>query len=112
MVGEGLARAFGVSRQCFDGRSRDEFRAGLSDLELLAAQQSIGVWSQTDWAGLIDQRRQQRMEDEELALATGNRNLNEGEVIDINTAARDRLMQLPRIGEMLANRIIEARPIK
>jgi len=61
---------------------------------------------------LPDERRTQRIEDEELAIALGEAPIAPGQLIDPNTAARDELMLLPGIGEELANRIIEHRPIQ
>ena len=110
LVSLGLARAFGVSRKTYDGRSREEYRAHLADVELLAARKSLGVWSKTEWENLPNERRDQRLEDEEFDLATGTATLDDGEKLNPNTAARDELMRLPGIGETLANRIIEERP--
>ncbi|MEX2579677.1 MAG: helix-hairpin-helix domain-containing protein, partial [Verrucomicrobiales bacterium] len=110
LVSCGLARAHGVSRQTYDDRSRDEYRAHLADLELLAARESRGIWSATRWESLAKERRDQRAEDEELGLATQGSPLKPGEAFDPNEAARDELMRLPGIGETLANRIIESRP--
>lgn len=70
----------------------------------------VGLWSETDWEALPDERRDQRRDDEELAIATGNAPLEVGRVIDPNTAACHELMRLPGIGEKLASRIIENRP--
>jgi len=110
LVRSGLARAFGVSRETHDGRSQDEYRAHLADLELQAASARRGIWSKTNWESLPDERKAQRSEDEELAIAVGDAQLAPGELVDPNTSASDELMQLPDIGDALANRIIEHRP--
>ncbi len=110
LVLAGLARAFGVSRQTHDGRSKDEYRAHLDDLELQSVSARRGIWSKTNWSTLPEERRAQRAEDEELAIALGDAPLAVGQTIDPNAAARDELMLLPGIGEGLANRIIEHRP--
>lgn len=112
LVRAGLARAFGVSRENQNGHSQDEYRAYLADLEIQAASSRRGIWSKTNWESLPDERRTQRIEDEELAIAMGEAPLAPGHLIDPNTAARDELMLLPGIGEELANRIIEHRPIQ
>ncbi|MDF1659798.1 MAG: helix-hairpin-helix domain-containing protein [Verrucomicrobiales bacterium] len=109
LVARGLARAVGVSRGTYDQRSRDEYRAQLEDLELIAARKSIGIWAATEWESLAIERREQRIEDELLALATGKSKFEENEKIDPNTATKDDLVRLPGIGEVLANAIIEER---
>ena len=110
LVRQGLARAFGVSRSMLDGRNRDAFRAHLEDIELLAAKNATGIWAKTDWESLVNERMAQRLEDEELRLATAGPFLKPGETIDPNTAAGDDLVKLPRVGETIANRIIKGRP--
>ena len=112
LVRNGLARAFGVNRTTPDGKSRDEQKASLQDLELQAAKKGVGVWAATDWESLPIERRRERVEEAELELATDNQPLSADEKIDPNSAPRDELMRLPGIGEVLANRIIENRPYR
>lgn len=109
LVRSGLARAFGV---CADGpgtRTMEEYRDSLADIELQAAKRGIGVWAATDWDQLLAERRAQREEDHENKIARGQMPLPADFRINPNTAARDELMKLPRIGEATADRIIEAR---
>jgi len=110
LVKLGLARAFGVYRETPDGHTKDDYRAQLADLELQAAKRGLGVWSRTDWDKLPQERKDQRKDDAETALAVGKQPLAADFKLDPNTAARDELMKLPGIGEELANRIIEGRP--
>jgi competence protein ComEA len=112
LVRLGLARAFGVYRETPDRTHQNEYREGLRDLELQAARLGRGVWAETDWKALPEERRAQREEEAELAVATGGSTISEGEKIDPNTAARDELMRLPGVGEKMANRIIEGRPYR
>ena len=48
----------------------------------------------------------------DLGLAAAKSAVSKSLVLDPNTAARDDLLQLPGVGEKMANRIIEARPYK
>lgn len=113
LVRYGHARAFGVNRSTPDGRTRDEHRESLKDLEFQAAIRSLGVWKLTDWESLPEQRRAEREEAAELNLAKGiPQPLDPDAQIKINSAPRDVIMQLPGIGEAIANRIIEGRPYK
>ncbi len=110
LVGLGLARAFGVYRETPAGVTSKEFEAALEDLELKAAKKGLGAWAATDWENLPDERKEERTELAEIELSTTPSGLAAGEKINPNTAARDELMKLPGVGEVTANRIIEARP--
>jgi competence protein ComEA len=110
LVKAGLARAYGVDAQTPDGKSAKESAAALADLELQAAKRGVGIWARTDWDKLPVERFQQRQEDEETDLAIAKRPLPAGFKLDPNTAARDDLMKLSGIGEVMANRIITGRP--
>ena len=108
LVARGFARAFGVCRRRSENISADEYRERLKDLELKAATAETGTWAFTDWDSLPDERRAEREEEEELALARKSAT-PPPRSIDPNSASRDLLMQLPGIGEHLANRIVEGR---
>lgn len=110
LVRLGLARAVGVFRETVDTISREESQARMLDLELQAARLGKGIWARTDWKSLPDERRLQREEEAELAAATGDAALPEGERLDPNTASREELMRLPGVGPVMAGRIIEGRP--
>ncbi len=110
LVSIGLARAFGVYRSTFDERSAEEYRAYMKDLELRAATSKKGIWAKTNWDTLPEERRVQRQEDEELQAAIGNAKVDVGEKIDPNRAPQSDLMKLPGVGEVMAKRIIQARP--
>lgn len=107
LVGEGLARSYGVRRTTYAGLSVDEAEAKLDDLELGAAIARRGIWEKTDPQRLVELREQRRVEERELQEAFG---LTSGQMIDPNTAAVDEIMLLPGVGEVLAERIVEGRP--
>jgi len=110
LVEEGLARAFGVYHGTPDGKPLREYKEAMRDLELQAAKRSSGIWAKTNWEKLPEERRKQRQEEADPDLATGKAEPPKGMLLDPNTAARDDLLRLPGIGELMANRIIEARP--
>ena len=111
LVRMGHARAYGVNRSTIDGRSQDELKESLKDLEFQAATRRLGIWKATDWDSLPEERRIERKEETEFNLAKDSAaTLGPNEKIDLNSAPRDVIMQLPGIGEKLANQIIERRP--
>jgi endonuclease YncB( thermonuclease family) len=109
LVRAGLARAHGVFADGPGERTRDDYRDALADIELQAAKLGRGIWAHTDWAKLPAERMEQRKEEQENGLATGDAPLPDDYRLNPNLAARDEWMKLPRIGEKLADRIIEAR---
>ena len=95
LVGDGLARSFGLRRGTPDGRTTDAAEAQMDDLELGAAIARRGIWAETDAQRLISLREAQRAEERELQEAFGT---SEGEPIDPNTASVDEIMLLPGVG--------------
>ena len=109
LVGEGLARSYGVRRNTPDGLGADAAKAKIDDLELGAAIARRGIWANTDPQRLIALREQGRAEERQLQEAFGT---SAGQTIDPNTASVDEIMLLPGVGEVLAERIVEGRPYK
>jgi len=107
LVGEGLARSYGVRRNTPDGLNTDAAEAKMDDLELGAAIARRGIWAKTDPQRLVSLREDRRAEERELQAAFGTRT---GQPIDPNTATVDEIMLLPGVGEVLAERIVEGRP--
>jgi len=109
LVGEGLARSYGVRRNTPDGLNAEAAEAKMDDLELGAAIARRGIWAKTDPQRMVALRDDRRKEERELQEAFGT---NAGQPIDPNTATVDEIMLLPGVGEVLAERIVEGRPYK
>jgi len=109
LVGQGLARSYGVRRNTPDGLAAEAAEAKMDDLELGAAIARRGIWEKTDAQRLVALREQRREEERELEEAFGT---SKGQAIDVNTATVDEIMLLPGVGEVLAERIVEGRPYK
>jgi DNA uptake protein ComE-like DNA-binding protein len=109
LVGEGLARSYGVRRNTPDGLNAEAAKEQMDDLELGAAIARRGIWAKTDPQRLVTLRETRRAEERQLQDAFG---MGPGEPIDPNTATVDEIMLLPGIGEVLAERIVEGRPYK
>jgi competence ComEA-like helix-hairpin-helix protein len=107
LVGEGVARSYGVRRNTPDGLGAEVAEAKMVDLELGAAIARRGIWSKTDPQRLVALREDRRKEERELEEAFGT---DAGQPIDPNTATVDEIMLLPGVGEVLAERIVEGRP--
>ena len=109
LVGEGLARSYGVRRNTPGGLNTEAAEAKMDDLELGAAIARRGIWAKTDPQRLVSLREDRRKEERELQAAFGT---SAGQPIDPNTATVDEIMLLPGVGEVLAERIVEGRPYK
>ncbi|MGF1531893.1 MAG: helix-hairpin-helix domain-containing protein [Puniceicoccaceae bacterium] len=114
LVREGLARVFGVGRTNYRLVPTALQREHLADLELVAAANRRGIWEATDFDLLAELRAVAREEDQFLrslgqSTATSS-GPAPGQQIDPNTATHGELTLLPGIGEVLADRILDARP--
>jgi len=109
LVGEGLARSYGVRRNTPDGLNAEAAEAKMDDLELGAAIARRGIWAKTDPQRMVALREDRRVEERELQEAFGTAG---GQPIDPNTATVDEIMLLPGVGEVIAERIVEGRPYK
>lgn len=112
LVREGLARAFGVTRETYDvpPRTAKEYEVSLDDFELQAATNKRGVWALTNWNQLPEERKEQREEEAKDEIGIDKQKNLKGQKVNPNTAKRGDLMNLPGVGEATANAIIGKRP--
>lgn len=109
LVGQGLARSYGVRKGTPQGLTGEEEKAKLDDIELGAAIARSGIWANTDPQHLVALREQRRAEQRQLREAFS---AGKSELLDPNTADVDEMMLLPGISQVLAERIVEGRPYK
>ena len=109
LVANGYARAYGVARKTPNGISHKEMAARLKDIESSAMLTRKGIWETTDINQLVAMRALERQEDAELKEIHGNIRVPL-KPININTASKEELRLLPRIGPVISNRIILNRP--
>lgn len=112
LVKMGMARAHGVTRKTPTGDRRDDYAAHLSDCEMYAAMQRVGIWAASDPERLVAMRAEERRERTEASFwkAKVPEGAQERGEIDINTADEKELQLLVGIGPTLARRIVEGRP--
>jgi len=114
LVKNGFARTHGIGRETPNGIQRNEMIERLRDLETSAMLKRIGIWSESDPERIAEFRATQRSEDQELKELQSQvkkDSFSDG-LIDLNTASKEKLMVINRIGPVLAERIIAGRPYK
>lgn len=107
LVARGLARSYGVGRTTPGGVPVDDAKAHMDDLELQAAMQKVGLWGKTDPSRLAAVREARREEERKIEQDFG---LRPAGPVNANTATIDEILQLPGVGPVLAERIVDGRP--
>jgi DNA uptake protein ComE-like DNA-binding protein len=111
LIEEGLARNKGIARRTPAGTSAEDYKEALGDLELRAAMKRTGAWSESDPERIVALREEERREKQDLAALSPESGLPTSP-IDLNRATFNELTQLPGIGEVIADRILDAREVK
>lgn len=113
LVQEGLARVYGIKKTRPDGTRSGEYELYLKDLELGAAVHKKGAWARSSPVRVVELRAKERAEakalDEVLKGGVFS-SLTEENPVNLNTATVEELKQLNGIGDVMAKRIVAARP--
>jgi competence ComEA-like helix-hairpin-helix protein len=114
LVQEGLARVKGVMRTLPDGTKGEDEQEKLRDLELEAVLLRKGCWSASDPDHIVKLRAEQRAEEKALEAEgkSSDDGINPGRPLDLNSASAEDLQRIDGIGEVLADRIVAARPFR
>jgi endonuclease YncB( thermonuclease family) len=113
LVRQGLARAYGMGRETPEGRTQDDFKAWLADLEVGAMMKRRGIWADSDPDQIATLRAERRREEQDLEdIKDALKGASSVELVRINQAALEDLQGLPGVGEVTAKRIVEGRPWK
>lgn len=112
LISNGLARSFGLGRETPAGLSRDDQKAALDDLELVAALRGKGIWKHCDPEKVVTLREAEREEmraleavDDALTVAPPS------EPVDVNKASLEELVRAG-LRESIADSVIRRRPFR
>jgi competence ComEA-like helix-hairpin-helix protein len=109
LVQEGLARSVGTLSSMPDGKSLDDSKEMLKDLEIQALKKGRGIWAHTNWDKLPEERQILRKEKAQAKIAEKLNAPSRDFKVNPNTATREELIELKGIEDVLADRIIEER---
>ena len=113
LIERGLARIHGSTRPGPDGAPSDAVLEQLHSLRTIALLNRAGIWQSTKPQTLAEMHQRQREADRELnefrSKVTNVRTLDD-QPIDLNTASKAELQQIPGIGPVTAVKIIEGKP--
>ena len=113
LIEQGLARIHGKTRPGPDGAASDGVLEQLQSLRTIALLNRAGIWQSTKPRTLAEMHRRQREAERELndfrSKVTNVRTRNEPP-LDLNTASKAELQQIPGIGPVTAVKIIEGKP--
>ncbi len=115
LIEQGLARIHGKTRPPADGRPSHSVLEELQDLRTIALLNRAGIWQSTQPDMLAAMRKRQREEAEELKTFRQQvaqvRSRTE-QPLNLNSASRKELEQIPGIGPVKAIKITDGRPYK
>ena len=115
LIEQGLARIHGKTRPAPDGTPSQTVFEELQDLRTIALLNRAGIWQSSQPGILAEMRKRQREEAAELKTfrqKVAKIRTRDDQPLNLNSASKEELEQIPGIGPVTAIKITDGRPYK
>ena len=113
LIEQGLARIHGKTRPAPDGRPSHTVLEELQDLRIIALLNRAGIWQSTQPGILAEMRERQREEAQKLKefrQKVAKIRTRDDQPLNLNSASKKELQQIPGVGPVTAIKITDGRP--